>query len=305
MSEAPTYYEQWGPVARRMRRASDRARFFAKKSLGLRPSILVELKWRLGDEIMALPIFCALRAAYPQARIEVLTHYPDLFIDHPHVNAVNPEAPAPDRYYLLRGAPPDAFRLAHYARQAEVAVPVERPRLYYEDWTSPLLGDLPEGDGPLIALAPGASWTTKRWPVPAWRALVAFLDDAGCRVFELGNANEGVGIPCSLLGKTSVRDAAVLLHHADVAVTNDSGLMHLARAAGTPAVGLFGPTDPAILIRDDAGFHPLTNGRECAGCWNGGEMETPGVCPREVASCMETLEPERVAREVLNLCEPG
>lgn len=305
MSEAPTYYERWGPVARRVRRAGHMARYVAKTSLGLHPSILVELKWRLGDEIMALPIFEALRAKYPQSRIDVLTNYPDLFEDHPYVDGVNPERPAPDRYYLLRGAPRDVFRLEHYAREAEVEMPFGRPQLFYRSWSSPLLAELPAARGPLIAIAPGASWATKRWPQEQWRKLVRILETFGTRVFELGHSGEGVGLARSFVGRTSVRDAAILLHHADVAVTNDSGLMHLAHAAGTRVMGLFGPTEPELLIRGNGEFVAVTNGRDCAGCWNRGAMQSPGVCPLGLAECMDTISPERVAERVQALLGQG
>jgi ADP-heptose:LPS heptosyltransferase len=293
-----TYYEQWGPVTRRVRRAGHFARFVAKASLGLRPSLLVELRWRLGDEIMALPVFEALRRKWPQARIDVLSNQPDLFIDHPFVDAVNPAAPSPDVYYLLRGAPRDVHRLAHYSGEAEVPPPEARPRLYYRDWTSPLLRDLPEGEGPLVAIAPGASWSPKRWSADSWRALARELESRGCRVFEVCGAGESVGVECSFAGRTTVREAAVLLHAAKAVVASDSGLMHLARAADAPVVALFGPTDPALLVGDDGGVQRLGNGRDCAGCWNAGRMETPGVCPIGECDCLGTISLERVSGRV-------
>ncbi len=301
MSEAPTYYEQWGPLARRVRRAGHVVRRVAKNSLGLRPSILVEIKWRLGDEIMALPIYEALRSRWPSSRIEVLCNYPELLDGNPHVDAVNPADASPDLYYLLRGAPRDTFRLAHYAAEASVALPRARPRLSYRDWSTPLARELPSGEGPLVAIAPGASWQPKRWAVKSWRALSAALNRRGCRVFELGAADESAGIACSFAGRTSVGDAARLLHAADLAIVCDSGLMHLARAADTPCLALFGPTDPALYIRDDAGFHPMQNGRACAGCWNGGRMSQPGDCPIGEPACLGPISAQRVADEAARI----
>jgi hypothetical protein len=43
-----------------------------------------------------------------------------------------------------------------------------------------------------------------------------------------------------------LRDAIIALKAADLAVTNDSGLMHISAAIGTPTVGIFGPTDPRL-----------------------------------------------------------
>lgn len=298
MSAAESYYEQWGPVARRMRRAGHRVKYLAKATMGLQPRLLVELRWRLGDEIMALPVFDALRRKWPPAHISVLTNYPDLFIDNPYVDAVNPRSPSPDIYYLLRGAPRDVLRVEQYAQGAGVHSPEVRPKLHYKSWDSPLLAELPEGDGPLVAIAPGASWRPKRWSGEAWRALAGNIEARGCRVIELCGADESVGIKHSFAGRTSVREAAVLLHTAQAVVAGDSGLMHLARAADTPVIALFGPTDPALLVGDDAGVERVTNGRECAGCWNAGRMYTPGDCPIGEPDCLGTIDVGDVAWRV-------
>jgi heptosyltransferase-2 len=41
-----------------------------------------------------------------------------------------------------------------------------------------------------------------------------------------------------------LRNGILALAAAGAAVSNDSGLMHIAAAIGTPAIGIFGPTDP-------------------------------------------------------------
>ena len=43
---------------------------------------------------------------------------------------------------------------------------------------------------------------------------------------------------------TDLRNAILALAAADVAVTNDSGLMHVSAAIGTPTIAIFGPTSP-------------------------------------------------------------
>lgn len=299
-AEMPTYYDRWGPVTRRVLLTGQYCRFLAKTSFGLGPRILVEINWRLGDEIMALPIYEALKKRHPSAQVEVLCNYPELLDDNPFVDAVNPVAPSVDRYYLLRGAPRGVYRLEHYARQADVPVPDVRPTLYYKKWDSPLLDELPAGDGPVVAIAAGASWETKRWPKERWRALCDRIAEGGGRLMVLGQGeDESLGIGTDYAGRTSLREAARLLHHADVLLSNDSGLMHLSLAAGTPVVALFGPTDPGILIRDEARLHTLTNERACQGCWNGPQtMHEPGVCPLDVDSCMGPIAVERVAAKV-------
>lgn len=290
MDYPPTYEERLGPVRRRIGRLLRSIRWTLKGLLGLRRTILVEIRWRLGDEIMALPIYGALQERYPNCAVAVWTNYPELFEGIPHVSSVNDEALVPDRYICLRSAPRDVPRIEHYAKLALVPAPAEGPELDIGDWRTPLVEELPEGETPLVLIAPGATWPTKRWSVSHWQALSAVLTEKNYRVAELGLAGEEAGISVSFAGRTTLREAAVLLERADVAVTNDSGLMHLALALGTPVVALFGPTEPSILVRDSPRFHPLTNGRECRGCWNISQaMTEPGVCPLDIEDCMDPV----------------
>jgi len=285
-----TYEDGFGALRRCFERLARPARWWVKSAAGVPRKILVELRWRLGDEIMALPIFETLRAKYPVAHIAVLSHYPDLFENHPFVDAVNTIPTPVDRYLFLRGAPRQVFRLEHYARRAGVSLPVSRPHLYYEDWGAPCLDALPKGAGPLIALAAGASWKTKRWRPERWRALAQVLEQRGARLVELGHAPEALGLGFCLGGRTSVREAACVLHHADLLVCCDSGLMHLALAAVTPVVALFGPTDPFILIRKEPNFNPLVSEMECSGHWNRAEAAPAiGVCPYGHECCLDTI----------------
>ena len=264
-------------------------------------NILVELRWRLGDEIMALPIYAALAAHYPGADIGVWCNYPELLEGHPHAQPVTPEAFIPDRYMLLRSAPRDVFRLDHYAKLANVPTPHDAPRLHFRSWTPTT--DLPPA--PYIVFAPGASWPTKRWPADRWRSLARQLAAEGRNVVVLGNDGEGIGAGLDLAGQTSIRDAACLMRHAALAVTADSGLMHLALAVETPTVALFGPTDPAILLRPTPRFAAIANQRPCYACWNRSlEMSEPGVCPKSIPQCLDTVSEYDVLRAIRAQFEP-
>jgi heptosyltransferase-2 len=108
----------------------------------------------------------------------------------------------------------------------------------------------------LIALCPGASYgPAKRWPANRFSDLAKLLIATqkvtvvllgGREEQDLANefpeANSGQLI--NLMGQTTLREAMALLAGCDVVVANDSGLLHLAVAVGTPAIALFGPTDP-------------------------------------------------------------
>ncbi len=271
-------------------------RWALKGLFGARREIVVELRWRLGDEIMALPIYEALRKQHPGARITAWCNYPDLLIDHPHVDAINDTAVCPDRYLLLRSGPRAVYRIEHYARCARVPVPANRPRLHYTDWHVSSIDALKQ---PFVAVSPGASWETKRWPMDRWRETCARIEAMGYAIVELGYDDEPIGVGTSLMNKTTVREAACVLHAAALFLGCDSGLMHLALAAGTPTVALFGPTDPAILVRDEPNLTAIRSTNPCIGCWNTSPDDIqPGTCPLKRASCLDTISVANVLNEV-------
>jgi heptosyltransferase-3 len=112
--------------------------------------------------------------------------------------------------------------------------------------------------GPWLVLGPTANWAEKVWPagrfVEVARALTAPGGAlAGARIAVLGGPGAGeraMAAPVlealgalDLVGTLSLPEVAAVLRRAALYVGNDSGLMHLAAAAGAPVVGLFGQSD--------------------------------------------------------------
>jgi heptosyltransferase II len=104
---------------------------------------------------------------------------------------------------------------------------------------------------PAVALAPGAVGPAKRWPAAAYRDLSRRLLADGLAVWVLGGAAEKTlaqeivrGTEARDLTSTDLREAILALAAASAAVSNDSGLLHVAAALGAPTVGIFGPTSP-------------------------------------------------------------
>ncbi|MBR1219652.1 lipopolysaccharide heptosyltransferase II [Bradyrhizobium sp. U87765 SZCCT0131] len=107
------------------------------------------------------------------------------------------------------------------------------------------------GDGPAVALAPGAVGPSKRWT--AYPELARQLTARGIDVWVVGGPGEkpladaivaAGGARARDLTGTDLRNGILALAAARLAVSNDSGLLHVAAAAGTPSVGIFGPTSP-------------------------------------------------------------
>jgi lipopolysaccharide heptosyltransferase II len=149
---------------------------------------------------------------------------------------------------------------------------------------------------PFVALTPGAQHRTKRWPARHWRALAALVRNQGLDVVALGTDAERplLDQPGVISGfGLSLGMTAALLGRARLAVCNDSGLMHLATAAGAPVVALFGPTVQGF------GFAPyrakariVERYLACRPC-----SPTGGAfCPLLHRRCLEGIDPETVAR---------
>jgi lipopolysaccharide heptosyltransferase II/tetraacyldisaccharide 4'-kinase len=110
--------------------------------------------------------------------------------------------------------------------------------------------------GTWIGLAPGATYgPAKRWPAERFAAVGDLLQqEFHAGLVLLGGPSDreaaaevqrhGQGKYLNLAGRTTLRQALVILSQLNVLITNDSGLMHAAAALGVPLVALFGSTDP-------------------------------------------------------------
>jgi heptosyltransferase-2 len=105
-----------------------------------------------------------------------------------------------------------------------------------------------DGRAPLVALAPGAAYGgAKRWPSESYAQLAAGLARDGVHTVIIGSAADAsatrsVRATFDLVGKTDLVALAGVLGHCRTLVTNDSGAMHVAAAAGVPVTAVFGPT---------------------------------------------------------------
>lgn len=136
----------------------------------------------------------------------------------------------------------------------------------------------------LVALMPGAEYgPAKRWPAPSFGDLAAQLAGADVNVIVLGSAKEhdiGEQIRAvapsprvrNLCGATTLADVVDLTGAADVAVSNDSGLMHVAAAAGTHVVAVYGSSSPLFTPPLSETSTVMYLGIECSPCF---ERECP------------------------------
>ena len=109
------------------------------------------------------------------------------------------------------------------------------------------------GGRTLVALCPGAEYgPSKRWPAGRFAELARRLAATGTAVCVLGSSRDaelGAAIAArspalDLTGKTRLYEVVDILSVASAAVTNDSGLMHVAAAVGVPVAAVYGSTTP-------------------------------------------------------------
>jgi len=160
-------------------------------------------------------------------------------------------------------------------------------------WAQQYLAGIGDGKA-ILGIAPMAAWFTKKWFGERFRAVAERVrDELSARVIYFGSAEErgsievlaGKSAPI-VTGDVGIRNLAALLARCSLLLTNDSGLMHLATAVGTPVVAIFGPTTREL------GFFPLGSNDvvvekevSCRPCTLHGDE----VCPNGHFKCMDFI----------------
>ncbi|MFH1091881.1 MAG: lipopolysaccharide heptosyltransferase II, partial [Pseudomonadota bacterium] len=158
----------------------------------------------------------------------------------------------------------------------------------------------------LLGLAPGASfgpakiWPAKRFAAAAARILAvkpgaALIFGSRAEAEATKKVKEQLGrLAFDLSGQTALEAAAALIQRCDLFLTNDTGLMHVAAAVGTPLVAIFGSTDLAATGPMGPRQSVLRRQVECSPCLK----ET---CRQPTHRCMELITPEEAAAAGLSL----
>ena len=156
-------------------------------------------------------------------------------------------------------------------------------------------------DKPVIALLPGAEYgEAKCWPLDYYAELASELIEKGFQVWIFGSEKDHAAaekiaknnMAVNLCGKTRLEDSIDLLSVCKSAVTNDSGLMHIAAAVDIPLVAIYGSSTPDYTP-------PLTNKAkiqylrlECSPCFK-------RTCPLGHTHCLIDIKPDIIFQSVL------
>jgi heptosyltransferase-2 len=163
-------------------------------------------------------------------------------------------------------------------------------------------------DAPLIAVAPGSEWATKRWTIEGYTALLGELHELGVIPVLLGShgdlaraqtiAHAARNRAVNLVGQTDLSVLIAAIDQCSVLIANDSAPVHIAVARGTPVVALFGPTSP------QQGYGPYSDRAvvierplPCRPCSRHGGRR----CPIGTHACMREIGHTEVAHAVATL----
>jgi heptosyltransferase-2 len=159
---------------------------------------------------------------------------------------------------------------------------------------------------PLVAIAPGARWATKRWPPERFAQVADALAAQGAGIVLAGGPGDreafaavraNLRAPVAAdLSPLPIDALAAALARVQLLVTCDSGPVHLASAVGTPALALFGPTSTVRWAPAPPG-RALSLGLPCAPCSNHGS----DYCPEGHHRCLADLGADTVVRAATEL----
>jgi len=164
-------------------------------------------------------------------------------------------------------------------------------------------------NGQVLAVCPGAEFgDAKQWPLEHYAKLCDLAVSSGWQIWILGSPNdreagsqvlsavaESNRSHCfNLTGRTSLTEAIDLLSLASATVTNDSGLMHIAAAVGSPLVALYGSSSHYFTPPLAERVKSLSTNIDCRPCFK-------RQCPLGHKRCLTEIAPVEVFESLRDL----
>lgn len=174
----------------------------------------------------------------------------------------------------------------------------------------------PASGEPTVVLHTGSGGYSKarRWSAAGFAAVAQGLQEqCGAEIVLVGKPEDDGHLvenllerkPTNLVGKTTLAQLASVIARADLFIGADSGVMHIAAAAGTPIISIFGPSNPAAWRPWAVGGQAtvLRSGVECSPCsYIGDGIGARDGC--EARTCMKLVRPSQVLEAARRLLHP-
>jgi heptosyltransferase II len=157
-------------------------------------------------------------------------------------------------------------------------------------------------DKPVAVFCPGAEYgPAKRWPISYFAEIAQRLQKSGYAIWLVGSAKDkeiadkiialGNNECRNLCGSTDLTDAIALLSCAQLVISNDSGLMHLAAALDRPMLALFGSSSPEFTPPLSSRAEVVKLDLKCSPCFK-------RECPLGHFNCMNQLTPALIWKKI-------
>ena len=180
------------------------------------------------------------------------------------------------------------------------------PRVDRED-VARMMSSLETGE-PVVAVAPGAKSSIKRWHTAGFAEVIKrLIEEAKAKVILVGDSQDksiardiklflGTDIT-DLCGRTSLCQLAAVVEGTDLLITNDSAPLHIAGAVGTDVLAIFGPTDPREYGPTGPGDRVIRAGLKCSPC-------NRAQCLHN-HECMKNITPDEVFTAARDMLKKG
>jgi ADP-heptose:LPS heptosyltransferase len=271
----------------------------------------------LGDILMLSGVLKLVKEKFPARHFNLVrrSRYQSILRNHPAIRVIG----SPPRGAVIIGTDywskeklgsgnQRAFQII--ARSFGLPTPVEE-NLYLPgeiDHDDLLLRYLPIKPGKNILIAPYSDSPRKMMPLGSWRLLIEILRKDGYFVMQAGQPDE---LPLqgaySLLGLTTPQQLVALLSKCDAVITVDNFVMHCSHLSQTPAVVLWGPTDPEVYgYAGQIHLGPLKNHcglkDQCLGPEYPANYAT--VCPVGVDHCLNKIQVDEIIHSLSSIMTP-
>jgi ADP-heptose:LPS heptosyltransferase len=165
-----------------------------------------------------------------------------------------------------------------------------------------------------IGIHTGPSLPVKEWPIESWRQLVQLLhQQLGAAVFQFGSkwhlshpteTKGSLPVQCDLTGRLDLIETTHLISKMDLFIGIDSGLLHIANAAGVRSIGLFGPTNPYVVLGGQFTTGLFSAEVPCIFCQHRGlDLHWKTGCPYDIR-CLGMLSADAVFASVKMALDP-
>ncbi len=253
--------------------------------------LVLDLQGLLRTGLMCAATGAPVRIGFANAR-EGSRHFYTHRVDVPDAGRIH----AVERYWRI------VERLGAGKQKMEFHVPLQQCEL---EASQQELADLPR---PWIAIAAGARWLTKRWPIAHFAELANRMFHAygGSAILVGAPDDNALSLDLSqqlrgpfrdLTGQTSLPRLAAILSKSDVMLANDTGPLHLAAALGRPCVAPYTCTKVTL----HGPFGSMAGGIETSVACRGSYFRE---CPNGLI-CFADLSPDKLWKPLQNAIETG